>query len=160
VNAGAPALSSTPRNSDITSAPSENKPKRTRGLRGELSQFTYGVVRFEHASASRLLSALPPLLCVQPWADGSGWMQSTLHLIEREARALHPGGETVITHFPGRQPLLSAGSTRHGNRFHMRPQSLRHEHLRAGALSRDPSTALRAPVLLVPAPNSPAIPLP
>lgn len=64
---------------------------------GELSQFTYGVMRFEHAAAARLLAALPPLLCVEPWADESGWMQSTLHLIEREARSLRPGGETVIT---------------------------------------------------------------
>lgn len=67
------------------------------GAGGELSQCTYGVMRFEHAAAARLLAALPPVLRVEPWADESGWMQSTLRLIEREARVLRPGGETVIT---------------------------------------------------------------
>jgi AraC-like DNA-binding protein len=64
---------------------------------GELSQATYGVMRFEHGAATRLIAALPSVVRVEPWADESGWMQSTLRLIEREARALRPGGETVIT---------------------------------------------------------------
>jgi AraC-like DNA-binding protein len=67
------------------------------GSAGELSQATYGVMRFEHAAAARLIAALPPVVRVEPWADEAGWMQSTLRLIEREARALRPGGETVIT---------------------------------------------------------------
>lgn len=64
---------------------------------GELSQATYGVMRFEHAAAARLIAALPPIVRVESWADETGWMQSTLRLIEREARTLRPGGETVIT---------------------------------------------------------------
>ncbi len=64
---------------------------------GEVSQATYGVMRFEHGAATRLIAALPAVMRVEPWADESGWMQSTLRLIEREARALRPGGETVVT---------------------------------------------------------------
>lgn len=64
---------------------------------GELSRATYGVMRFEHAAASRLIAALPSVVHLVPWADEAGWMQSTLRMIEREARSLRPGGETVIT---------------------------------------------------------------
>ncbi|MFE6286066.1 AraC family transcriptional regulator [Streptomyces sp. NPDC057877] len=65
---------------------------------GEVTQITYGVVRFDHVAAHRLLAQLPPVLHIETWdEDVSGWLHSTLRLIAREARALRPGGETVIT---------------------------------------------------------------
>lgn len=64
---------------------------------GAVSLATYGVMRFEHGAAARLIAELPALVHVFPGAEEAGWMQSTLRLIEREATALRAGGETVIT---------------------------------------------------------------
>jgi AraC-like DNA-binding protein len=65
---------------------------------GEMTQATYGVVRFDHVAAQRLISLLPKVLQIDTWGDDAGnWMQSTLRFISREAAALRPGGETVIT---------------------------------------------------------------
>ncbi|MEM7262740.1 MAG: AraC family transcriptional regulator [Planctomycetota bacterium] len=56
------------------------------------------VVRFDHAAAERLIEALPPVLHLDAW-DGNDdrWLADTLRFIAREAEALRPGGETVIT---------------------------------------------------------------
>lgn len=65
---------------------------------GEVSRITYGVVRFEHPTAQRLLQQLPPVVVVDPWDEDIGaWLQSTAQLATREAGELRPGGETVIT---------------------------------------------------------------
>ncbi len=57
-----------------------------------------GVVRFEDAAASKLLGALPPLLAVHPGDDEeSSWLTSTIRFVAREASALRPGAEAVIT---------------------------------------------------------------
>lgn len=64
---------------------------------GELTQVTCGVVRFEHATARRLIASLPDLVHVDSWDDPGGWLTSTLQLIAREASALRPGGDTVLT---------------------------------------------------------------
>jgi AraC-like DNA-binding protein len=63
---------------------------------GAITHVTYAVLRFEHATAERLLELLPPVLELDGWRDDD-WLQSTLRLIAREASALRPGGETVIT---------------------------------------------------------------
>ncbi len=57
-----------------------------------------GAVRFDHPAALNLIGLLPSMLHVR--ASGSledEWMHSTLRLMAAEARALRPGGETVIT---------------------------------------------------------------
>ncbi len=65
---------------------------------GEITQAMYGVVRFDHAAAQYLIALLPAVLHIDTWdGDTDGWLQSTLRLISREASALRPGGETVIT---------------------------------------------------------------
>lgn len=65
---------------------------------GELTQVTYGVMRFDHAAAQPLVALLPKILQIGSWDDDAGiWMQSTLRLIAREGAALRPGGETVMT---------------------------------------------------------------
>lgn len=65
---------------------------------GAVTEATYGVVRFDHVAAHRLVELLPPVLSVDGWDDESGaWLHSTLQLITREAKTLRPGGETVIT---------------------------------------------------------------
>ncbi|GAA3075754.1 AraC family transcriptional regulator [Streptosporangium carneum] len=63
---------------------------------GDLTHVTYGVVRFDHVVAQRLVSQLPTVLQIDTW-DDAGWLHSTLRLITREALSLRPGGETVIT---------------------------------------------------------------
>lgn len=68
------------------------------GGAGALTEATYGVVRFDHIAAHRLVELLPPMLTVDGWDDESGtWLHSTLQLITREAKAMRPGGETVVT---------------------------------------------------------------
>ena len=65
---------------------------------GEVTHATHGVVRFDHVAAHRLIAMLPQVLQVDTWDDDDSiWMQSTLQFISREARAVRPGGETVIT---------------------------------------------------------------
>jgi len=55
-------------------------------------------VRFDHPSAQQLVSALPRLIAVEaerlPHLD---WIQGTLRFMAAEARAMQPGGETVVT---------------------------------------------------------------
>ncbi|MEH1127139.1 AraC family transcriptional regulator [Micromonospora sp. CPCC 206061] len=65
---------------------------------GEPTHVTYGVVQFDHLAAQRLVAQLPEVLQIDTWDDEDAtWLQSTLRLISREAVALRPGGETVIT---------------------------------------------------------------
>jgi len=65
---------------------------------GEFTQMICVVVRFDHVAAERLMSQLPSVLQIDTWEDDeSGWLQSTLQFISREAKSLKPGGETVIT---------------------------------------------------------------
>ncbi|MCH9681642.1 MAG: AraC family transcriptional regulator [Deltaproteobacteria bacterium] len=65
---------------------------------GARTAITYGVVRFDHVAAHRLLALLPTLLHIDTLDEQTdGWLQSTARWVTREARALRPGGETVIT---------------------------------------------------------------
>lgn len=64
---------------------------------GEPTLAMYGVVQFDHAAATRLVAQLPPVISVNSWVDDENWLHSTVRFIAREAAALRPGGETVIT---------------------------------------------------------------
>jgi AraC-like DNA-binding protein len=65
---------------------------------GEPTQALCGVVRFDHLAGQRLIDSLPALVQIDSWSeDDASWLQSTLRFIAREAGALRPGGETVIT---------------------------------------------------------------
>jgi len=65
---------------------------------GELTQVTYAVLRPDHVAARRLIAQLPPVLHLDRFDDDeSGWLHSTLRLVAREAQALQPGGETMLT---------------------------------------------------------------
>ena len=65
---------------------------------GEACRLICVVVRFDHVSAERLVDALPPVLHMDAWESGDDrWLTDTLRFIAREAEALRPGGETVIT---------------------------------------------------------------
>jgi AraC-like DNA-binding protein len=56
------------------------------------------VVRFDHPAARRLAALLPRVLVVDASsAPQAEWMQGTLRFMAAEARALRPGGETVVT---------------------------------------------------------------
>lgn len=70
----------------------------THGGGGAITRVTAGVVQFDHAAAKRLVSLLPRVLRIDAWNEDVGaWVQSTLAFIAREASALRPGGETVMT---------------------------------------------------------------
>jgi len=65
---------------------------------GDFTHTICVVVRFDHVAAAHLIALLPRVLHIDTWdEDEDGWLQSTLRFISREARALRPGGETVIT---------------------------------------------------------------
>ncbi|MCA8943145.1 MAG: AraC family transcriptional regulator [Planctomycetes bacterium] len=65
---------------------------------GERTELVCGVARFDHVAAEHLIAQLPEVLHVDSWSqDEGGWLRSTLQFIAAEARALKPGGETVIT---------------------------------------------------------------
>jgi AraC-like DNA-binding protein len=65
---------------------------------GAPTSLVCGAVRFDHPAAHHLVKLLPRLICVDaarsPHVE---WTQSTLRFMAAEARALRPGGETVIT---------------------------------------------------------------
>ncbi len=70
----------------------------TWGGGGDVCRLICVVVRFDQAAAERLVDALPPVLHVDAWDGGEDrWLADTLRFIAREAEALRPGGETVIT---------------------------------------------------------------
>ena len=96
--ASAPGVA-TPRLEDL---PEEKVSERYGVLRhgggGAPTTLICGVVRFDHPAAQSLVALLPPVIHVEPSdAHDADWMQSTLRLMATEARALRPGGETVIT---------------------------------------------------------------
>jgi AraC-like DNA-binding protein len=65
---------------------------------GAHSTLICGAVRFHHPAAHDLTELLPKIIHVDaPASLESEWMRSTLELMATEARALRPGGETVIT---------------------------------------------------------------
>ena len=65
---------------------------------GAETTLMYGILRIDHAAAGLLMDFLPDVLQIDTWSlDTDGWLQSTLRFIAREARALRPGGEAVIT---------------------------------------------------------------
>lgn len=64
---------------------------------GSTATLICGVVRFEHPAARRLIELLPNVMSVDAAAPQMEWMHSVLRLMGTEARALLPGGETVIT---------------------------------------------------------------
>ncbi|WP_417581878.1 AraC family transcriptional regulator [Pelagibacterium sp.] len=70
----------------------------TYGGGGALTRAMTGVVQFDTVAGQRLLSVLPRVIRIDGWDESLGdWVQSTLGLIAREASALRPGGEIVIT---------------------------------------------------------------
>lgn len=87
---------------DFFDLPIERVTERYEFLRhgggGEECRLICVVVRFDHATAERLVDALPPVLHLDAWESGDDrWLADTLRFIAREAESLRPGGETVIT---------------------------------------------------------------
>ncbi|MDX1521839.1 MAG: AraC family transcriptional regulator [Anaerolineae bacterium] len=68
------------------------------GKGGAATSLICGAVRFDHPAARHLVRLLPKLIYVETWQSPQmEWIQSTLRLMAAEARALRPGGETIIT---------------------------------------------------------------
>jgi AraC-like DNA-binding protein len=65
---------------------------------GALTTLLCGVIRFDQPAARHLVGVLPKLISVEAWSSPEQeWIQSTLRLLVAEARAIRPGGETIIT---------------------------------------------------------------
>ena len=65
---------------------------------GAETRLLYGIVRIDHAAGGLLMELLPDHLLIDSWTeDEGGWLRSTLQFMAREARALRPGGEAVLT---------------------------------------------------------------
>lgn len=57
-----------------------------------------GAVRFDHPAAHAFVRMLPRVIHLDAASSAhADWMESTLRLMAAEAKALRPGGETVIT---------------------------------------------------------------
>lgn len=77
---------------------SERYELMTYGGGGEMTRAMAGVVQFDSVAGQRLVSVLPKMIRIDGWDESLGdWLQSTLGLIAREAAALKPGGEIVMT---------------------------------------------------------------
>lgn len=77
---------------------SERYELMTHGGGGEMTRAMAGVVQFDSVAGQRLMSVLPNVIRIDGWDESLGdWVQSTLALIAREASALKPGGEIVMT---------------------------------------------------------------
>lgn len=65
---------------------------------GEPCEMLCAAVRFDQPSAHRLVALMPPCIVISagpsPQAE---WLQATLRWVTHEARAVQPGGETVLT---------------------------------------------------------------
>ena len=65
---------------------------------GTAMMLVCGTARFDHPAARHLISLLPRVITVDATSSHhADWIQSTLRFMAGEARALRPGGETVIT---------------------------------------------------------------
>jgi hypothetical protein len=65
---------------------------------GAPSTLVCGAVRFDHPAAQQLVKLLPPMIHVEASSSPQmEWIQSTLRFMAAEAKALRPGGETIIT---------------------------------------------------------------
>lgn len=87
---------------DVTELPQDMVSERYTLLQygggGAPTSLICGVVRFDHPAAVDLLALLPSVIHVDALhAPHPEWMDATLKLMASEARALRPGGETVVT---------------------------------------------------------------
>ena len=65
---------------------------------GRPTTLVCGAVRFDHHAAHDLVRLLPPVIHLDGRAlPHTDWIQSTLRLMADEAKALRPGGETIVT---------------------------------------------------------------
>lgn len=63
-----------------------------------LTELVCATLQFEHPAAHRLISLLPPIICIDSSSPLHGeWLHSTLTLMAAEANAVRVGGEAVIT---------------------------------------------------------------
>jgi AraC-like DNA-binding protein len=65
---------------------------------GERTTMVCGLFQFFDPAAQQLVTLLPDVIAVDTWASPQAeWLQSTLRMISAEAKAMNPGGETIIT---------------------------------------------------------------
>jgi AraC-like DNA-binding protein len=68
------------------------------GGQGERASMICGLFKFDDPAARQLTTLLPKVIVVDAWSSPqSEWIQSTLRMIASEAKAMNPGGETVVT---------------------------------------------------------------
>ena len=65
---------------------------------GAVTELVCATVQFEHPAARRLISMLPPIICIDSASPLHGeWLHNTLTLMAVEANTVRVGGEAVIT---------------------------------------------------------------
>ncbi|GAA1752482.1 AraC family transcriptional regulator [Agromyces humatus] len=65
---------------------------------GERAQIAYAAMRVDAPLTARLIAELPDVIRVDAWDDGeAGIFGAVLRLLAREAEAIEPGGEAVMT---------------------------------------------------------------
>ena len=65
---------------------------------GEQTRMLCVLVKLEDTSADQLIPLLPGVMMLDAWDDSAdGWLHNTLRFMVREAHAMRPGSEAVIT---------------------------------------------------------------
>lgn len=64
---------------------------------GEETHLICGAVCMEDETARRVVKMLPETIVVQATAPENEWMLGTIRMMAAEARAMRPGGDTIIT---------------------------------------------------------------
>lgn len=65
---------------------------------GKATRMICGAVHFDHPASKYLINHLPPVICVDTVKNSeAAWLKNTLDLMAREATALRPGGDTLVT---------------------------------------------------------------
>jgi AraC-like DNA-binding protein len=65
---------------------------------GEYTGMMCGVARFDHVAAEHLIAQLPPVIVTETWnMTEHSWLNTVLACMADEAKAMRPGGETIVT---------------------------------------------------------------
>ncbi len=64
---------------------------------GARTTMVCGAVQFEHPAAMRVVSMLPKIITMEASSPESEWILSAIRYMTAEAKAMRPGGDTVIT---------------------------------------------------------------
>ena len=86
---------------DLFDLPRELLSERYEVLRhgggGEETTLVCGAVRFDHPAAQRVVGMLPKIITIAASSSENEWIPSAIRFMVAEAKAMRPGGDTIIT---------------------------------------------------------------